>query len=84
MKGDREKCLEAGASGISGEAGEYGTAAFSASHVAASIDEASYGDGGLNGGWILHDRGGMRADEKVNILMVDDQPAKLLSLRSHS
>ncbi len=37
MKGDREKCLEAGASEVSGKASQYGAVAVSSSHVALPI-----------------------------------------------
>ena len=52
---------------LSGQAGQYRTAALGAAHVAASLT-------GRTRAW---------TDEKVNILLVDDQPAKLLSLRGH-
>ena len=38
MKGDREKCLEAGRIGISGQAREHRATAFGAAHVAASVE----------------------------------------------
>src|SRR6185503_13329100 len=48
---------------LSGEASQHGAAPVGAAHVAAS----------LSGGVAVDDK------EKVNILLVDDQPAKLLS-----
>ena len=49
--------------GLFGEAGQHGAAAFGASHLAASLGQGE-----------MH-----RNSDPVNILLVDDQPAKLLS-----
>src|SRR5580698_6594390 len=54
--------------GIPGQAGQHGAVALRASHVVAS----------LRGGGLGSERS-MTAEDRVNILMVDDQPAKLLS-----
>ncbi len=53
---------------LSGQAGEHRAAAVGAAHVAAPLSR---------------ERAKMSEQEKVNILLVDDQPAKLLELRSH-
>ena len=63
MKGDREKCLRGGRVRLPGKAGEYRAAARRAAHVAAPVG-------------IADDE---RSRRPVNILLVDDQPAKLLS-----
>src|SRR5580698_11126718 len=68
--------------GISGEAGEYRATAFSVAHVAASMSiglsaQQHQQPGTVAPGRIVDPR--MKAHEKVNILMVDDQPGKLLS-----
>ena len=63
MKGDREKCLRGGRLRLSRQAGEHRAVARRAAHVAAPV------------GCTAHER----ATNQVNILLVDDQPAKLLS-----
>ena len=71
MKGDREKCLEAGRLGLRGQAGEHRAAAVAGAHVATSLSARSRAN-----------REPSRCDrEKVNILLVDDQPARLLTYR---
>ena len=64
MKGDREKCLEAGASDYLAKPVNTEQLLSALAHVAASL-------GREQRSWPEH--------EKVNILLVDDQPAKLLS-----
>ena len=63
MKGDREKCLEAGASDYLAKPVNTEQLLVRAAHVAPSVGR----------------RRMMPEHEKVNILLVDDQPAKLLS-----
>src|SRR5262249_17984755 len=63
MKGDREKCMEAGAS-------DYLAKPVNTEQLVSALRM-----------WLQRwrRRGAMASDEKVNILLVDDQPAKLLS-----
>src|SRR5439155_26717094 len=68
--------------GISGEAGQHRSVAFRVANVAASMSSRS-----KNGGAAKHPEDGaenplgekMAPHNRVNILMVDDQPGKLLS-----
>ena len=63
-----------GSFGISGKTGKYRAAAFGAADVAASLSTAK---GSQRGD--MNPRDDAQTQEQVNILMVDDQPGKLLS-----
>ena len=85
MKGDREKCIEAGASRLHLQAGGHRAVAGAAAGVAVPVRDADVmrdaSPRTVTDGSQSH--APMRMDDgKVNILIVDDQPDKLLALEA--